>query len=406
MLTKRVSLTFFTSITFLAVFLFTNNASAITQPQAGCQNCRSMPGCTVIRDTPNDCLIREQGGGGYADTHFYISGGQFCTEMTSSHLGRMDAGCWPTTGQQPTQPTAPDVQVVRAIEVTKGKPVHEDLSKELLALFNPEDRTSPQIYSYTLDTMGGFPPMGLILKSNGILEGTPTGKDSSFRACATNVSGKKVCKVIEVDVQSEETDEPELNPDKLTELAYEGLTLKQQMRSGIRERVMIKMPDGLVAMDKNSIFTPVSESEVKTDEGRFRFDYQPTTGGDRKVVARDATLRVKGTEFLVDTDKFGTNIVVIEGLLSVSDAKGKKTIEVAGGQYAYIKKGGLPTVSQSFDSSQVDRWWEEKNEEKTSEQDNQMIVRIIRIVIAVIILLPIIIILIIIMLFKKIFRKK
>ena len=84
----------------------------------------------------------------------------------------------------------------------------------------------------------------------------------------------------------------------------------------------------------------------------------------REVGARDATLRVKGTQFAVDTDKYGTNITVMEGMLSVSDLKGKKTVEVAGGQYTYIAKLGLPTDPQSFDSSQVDFWWKEKTAEQ------------------------------------------
>jgi hypothetical protein len=79
-------------------------------------------------------------------------------------------------------------------------------------------------------------------------------------------------------------------------------------------------------------------------------------------------LRVKGTEFAVDTDTYGTNITVMKGVLSVSDPNGNKTVEVAGGQYTYIAKWGLPTDPQSFDTSQVDFWWKEKTAEQIKSE--------------------------------------
>lgn len=304
----------------------------------------------------------------------------------------------------------PTVPVVTKT-VKKGEYREIPLSEELLALFDPEDRTDPQIYSYTVDSMSGFPPMGLILWADGVLKGTPVGKDSSFRACVTNVSGKKVCKIIEVDVQSEETDKPELNPDKLTKLAYEGLTFGQQVRSGIRERVAIVKPDGsIMYMDKNSILTPVSEFEVKTDTGRFRFDYQPATGGGcgpigesptwacRQVNTPNGTIRIKGTEFTVENDSSGTSIAVIEGTVLVSDTEGKKEVEINKGQFAFLKNGILSGDPQSFEPDQLDRWWEE---EDAKQGDKKNIVTIMLIIFGVVALILLVVIII-----KKIVKKK
>ena len=312
---------------------------------------------------------------------------QNCANEVMAYCG--DPGNSQPQVQQPQeeQPQQPQEQLPPAVPqesvpttVTKGQYFEEDLSDELVALLGPDSSGGP--YSFNLDTMGGFPPMGLILGPDGVLSGTPTGKDSKFRACVKDVGGNTFCKVINVDVQKE--GEPEsVVPGNffLTELAYNNLPYGKPYQSGRYERVVVAGPDGsLMYMDKNSTITPVSDYEVKSDIGRFMYDYKPASGGGcgpigqsptwacRQVDARDATLRVKGTEFAVDTDTYGTNITVMEGVLSVSDPKGKKTVEVAGGQYTYIAKWGLPTDPQSFDTSQVDFWWKEKTAQQIKSE--------------------------------------
>ena len=279
--------------------------------------------------------------------------------------------------QQNTQPTA--LKDLPRIAV-KGQSFTHDYSGELTDLLGPDSPGCP--CSFNLDTMGGFPPMGLILGPDGVLKGTPTGKDSKFRACVKDAGGNTACKVINIDVKKESESELVVPGNfHLTELAYNNLTYGKQFQSSQYERVVIKMPDGSqMHMDMGSTVTPVSDYEVKSDTGRFMYDYKPASGGGcgpigqsptwacRQVDARDATLRVKGTEFAVDTDKYGTNIIVMTGVLSVSDPNGKKTVEVAAGQYTYIVKRGLPTDPQSFDTSQVDFWWKEKTAEQIKSE--------------------------------------
>lgn len=278
--------------------------------------------------------------------------------------------------QQPQQKTQPAIVENPPIPAEKGKPFSHNYSRELTALLGPDSPGCP--CSFGLDTMGGFPPMGLILGPNGVLSGTPTGKDSKFRACVTDVGGNTACKIINIDVKKEGESELVVPENfRLTELAYNNLPYGKQYQSNQDERAVINMPDGsLLHMDIGSMITPISDYEVKSDAGRFMYDYKPASGGGcgpigqsptwacRQVDARDATLRVKGTQFAVDTDTRGTNVTVMEGVLSVSDPKGKKTVEVAAGQYTYVAKGGLPTNPQSFDASQVDFWWKEKTAEQ------------------------------------------
>lgn len=57
---------------------------------------------------------------------------------------------------------------------------------------NPTGGNEP--YHFQLDSGSGFPPMGLILKPNGILSGTPTAAGSrDFTVCAVDLSEKQRC---------------------------------------------------------------------------------------------------------------------------------------------------------------------------------------------------------------------
>ncbi|MEK7597979.1 MAG: FecR domain-containing protein [Patescibacteria group bacterium] len=312
---------------------------------------------------------------------------QKCINEITAYCGNIGNSQPQVQQPQEEQPQKPQEQLPTAVPqeslprtVTKGQYFEESLSDDLVALLGPDSSGGP--YSFNLDTMGGFPPMGLILGPDGVLRGTPTGKDSKFRACVKDAGGNTACKVINIDVKKEGEPESVVPGNfRLTELAYNNLPYGKQYQSSQYERAVINMPDGsLMYMDKNSTITPVSDYEVKSDTGRFMYDYKPASGGGcgpigqsptwacRQVDARDATLRVKGTEFAVDTDEYGTNITVMEGVLSVSDPNGNKTVEVAGGQYTYIAKWGLPTDPQSFDTSQVDFWWKEKTAEQIKSE--------------------------------------
>lgn len=167
---------------------------------------------------------------------------------------------------------------------------------------------------------------------------------------------------------------------QIKELQYDTLPTGKQITAGDKERIEITMPDGsLIQLDANATFTPVSDHEVQSVFGRYRYLWQPFHDGKcivgqnlvrqncRKVITRDAIIGDRDTEFLVETDQSGTTVTVLEGLLGVADLGGKKTVEVAGGQFTYIKHNGLPDDSQSFDPAKIDRWWEKKTMEQTAK---------------------------------------
>ncbi len=164
---------------------------------------------------------------------------------------------------------------------------------------------------------------------------------------------------------------------QLKELQYDTLPHGKPIQSGDNERIELQMPDGSkIQIDANSTFTPVSDYEVQSVFGRYRYMWKPFHDGKcivgqalarqecRKVKTRDAVLGITGTEFLVDTDKAGTTVTVIEGSLLVTDLNAKKSVQVEGGQSTYIKHGGLPSDPKPYDSSKIDRWWEKKTPEQ------------------------------------------
>ncbi len=65
---------------------------------------------------------------------------------------------------------------------------------------NPTGGQGP--YHFQMDTMGGFPPFGMVLHPNGLLTGTPKAKGAvKFRVCAVDLAGYQNCQWASIDVQ-------------------------------------------------------------------------------------------------------------------------------------------------------------------------------------------------------------
>lgn len=196
----------------------------------------------------------------------------------------------------------------------------------------------------------------------------------------------------------------------IRELQYDTLPTGKPVESGDNERIEITMPDGsLIQLDANATFTPVSKYEVQGVFGRYRYLWQPFHDGKcivgqnlirqdcRKVRTPNAVLGDRGTEFLVESDKSGTTVTVLDGVVIATDLAGKKTVEVPAGQSTFIKKGGLPEDPKPYDPDKIERWWEKK----TSEQNYQTVIGTVFVVAVSVIILRFLCLII-----KKIFHKK
>jgi len=384
-------------------------------------------------DTESRCLVealyRQDLKGGYVLTEVldhYITpdGKKFCIEYRNEH-GKITLGpkCWdykaktiPSSGGFSEKADLPEPIIIK-----KGEYYENDFSKELINLLDPQDRSGP--YTFSLNTMGGFPPMGLMLGLDGVLKGTPVGKDDYFEACVKNGSGRSVCKVINIKLEKDKSDKPELGiidsiksafePAKSTKINYQDLVYgeKGQIKSKIHERIAILMKDGsIVEMDQYSTLTPNSEYELTTDIGKFKFNYEKFLGPNsfcafgallsescRQVNTPNGTIRIKGTEFTVENDSSGTSIAVIEGTVLVSDIKSKKELEINKGQFVFLKDGKLLEYPQPFEPSQLDRWWEKESTEQSDEEKDGITLVVLGIVTLVFLIVAII---------KKLFRKK
>ncbi len=200
---------------------------------------------------------------------------------------------------------------------------------------------------------------------------------------------------------------------QIKELQYDTLPTGRPVQAGENERIEITMPDGsLIQLDANATFTPVSDRQVHSVFGRYRYLWRPFHDGMcivgqnlvrqqcRRVQTPDGFLGDRGTEFLVESDKSGTTVTVLDGTVIATDLSGKKTVEVAAGQSAFIKKGGLPEDPKSYDPAKIDRWWEKK----TSEQNFNTFIGIAVIVVIAVVGLVIIVSLLS-LIIKKIFRR-
>lgn len=382
----------------------------------------------IERDTENNCLIRAaisfSNGKKWDTTISYVEvyytddkkelcqkswsekgdiGPAFCMPVFLAGLGKM--GTIPSSGGWSEEAKLPEPIIIK-----KGEYYEHDFSQELINLLDPRDQSKP--YTFSLNTMGGFPPMGLVLGLDGVLKGTPVGKGSHFEACVKNSSGRSVCKVLNIKLEKDASDKPELDimesiksafeSDKYTEINYKDLIYGErgQIKSGIHERVTIVRKDGsIIEMDKNSSLINNSENELTTDRGKFKFNYEKSQQENltRQVNTPNGTIRIKGTQFTVENDSSGTNIAVIEGTVLVSEAKGKKEVEINEGQFAFLKDGILLEEPQSFEPEQLDRWWEEEDVEQ-SDGEKDVITLVVLGIIAFIFLIVVIT--------KKLMRKK
>jgi hypothetical protein len=79
----------------------------------------------------------------------------------------------------------------------QGVPYHESVADT-----NVAGGIGPP-YHFELATMGGFPPMGIILNQDGTLTGTPTGTTSKFKICAVDLGGNSSCKLTTIPVRTD-----------------------------------------------------------------------------------------------------------------------------------------------------------------------------------------------------------
>jgi hypothetical protein len=85
-----------------------------------------------------------------------------------------------------------------------NKPYAFDFAPKLIPMLNPAWNGERNGYTFYLDSVTGFPPMGLILGANGILSGITKGRSSTFIVCVKNIAGESKCAKVHLTVDEEE----------------------------------------------------------------------------------------------------------------------------------------------------------------------------------------------------------
>lgn len=182
----------------------------------------------------------------------------------------------------------------------------------------------------------------------------------------------------ELQAQPQPESPPQTQPDQLSQaptgstsldsvplrvVNYDSLKPGDHVQTGLNERAYVTLPDGsVIELNSNSSFEVPGSThpqEYTTLSGQIHFFFEKLKNKlNPPLVIRNnnAVVAVRGTEFIVDTKADQATVQVFEGSVSVSDAKGKKSVSVIAGQQ--VTAGGKgPGKVTKLDESKLDHWY-------------------------------------------------
>ena len=83
--------------------------------------------------------------------------------------------------------------------------------------------------------------------------------------------------------------------------------------------------------------------------GKMRAKVQPVKGGRFIIKTAQATIKVKGTDFIVDSRKGETTVAVLEGAVEVTSTKTKQQTEITGNQLITVSTAGQISKPKKID---------------------------------------------------------
>lgn len=125
-------------------------------------------------------------------------------------------------------------------------------------------------------------------------------------------------------------------------------------------RTVINIPGGsIIDVREGGQIKFTSESSLEAIKGFFKFVIKKIEKGKTFTVrANVAVAAIRGTEFLIESDKSKTIFTVLSGTLEVSDLGAKKTVEVSEGNRVVVEKNNFPSDPKPFNPDSIDRWYE------------------------------------------------
>lgn len=99
----------------------------------------------------------------------------------------------------------------------------------------------------------------------------------------------------------------------------------------------------LVIEDEDASSVRLVKGKVWSQLGRL------PAGRRFQVRTSDATARVRGTSFVVEKKKTATEVRVMSGAVALTDARGRRTVNVPGEHRASVAAGYFPTVPRTYE---------------------------------------------------------
>lgn len=120
---------------------------------------------------------------------------------------------------------------------------------------------------------------------------------------------------------------------------------------------------GVIRLGPNSAFRLEEDISGQQVIELLIGDIQFKTEGRFKVHTPTVCVAVRGTDFLLsEIEGKGTELIVFEGSVELSDLKGQKTVTVNAGYKAEVPVNGIPLEPYKVDLTKIQRWWEETEE--------------------------------------------
>src|SRR3989338_7282116 len=115
---------------------------------------------------------------------------------------------------------------------------------------------------------------------------------------------------------------------------------------GERATISVDSRGSRVELEPNSAFMFVKPNEYKTLKGKFAFFFEKLSQRANTpywVRSTTATVAVRGTEFVTSVTRTKTIVQVLDGLVSVSNLQGAKSVDVSAGYQTTVTKTKLQT---------------------------------------------------------------
>lgn len=128
----------------------------------------------------------------------------------------------------------------------------------------------------------------------------------------------------------------------------------------VNKKMNIPLPNGKIDIKEGASIQYLGQDTWKAIKGAFRFLAKVAAKGRFNVKTPTAICAVRGTQFLTEISADGaTKVKVLKGVVNVTTADGKKSIDVKEGFQTTVGKKGSPAKPTKIDDFTNDKWYQD-----------------------------------------------